>query len=83
MPVRYGTEFVVLKIWLRLTHHFRDTFSIFKMFSPHKLPYNETPRIKIYSYLYGACSDFACANRFSREFITNSDVTGTQSSYKM
>ena len=79
----YGTEFVVMKIWLRLTHHFWDAFSIFKMFLPRKLPHNQTPCIKIHSYLYGACSNFACTNTFFKKFITNSDVTGTQSSYKM
>ena len=39
-------------------------FFNFKTFLPHKLPYSETPCIKIHSYLYGACSDFACMNVF-------------------
>ena len=78
-----GLEFVVMKIKLRLTHYFRDAFTIFKMILPHKLPYNETPCTKIHSYLYGACSEFACTKRYLKKFITNSDVTGTQRSYKM
>ena len=78
-----GSEFVAMKIELRLTHYFRGAFSIFKMNLPQKLPYNETPCIKIHSYLYGACSEFACTNRYLKKFITNSDVTETQSSYKM
>ena len=51
----YGSEFVVMKMELRLTHYFRDAFSIFKMILPHKLPYNEIPCIEMHSYLYGAC----------------------------
>ena len=51
----YGSEFVVMKMELRLTHYFRDAFSIFIMILPHKLPYNEIPCIEMHSYLYGAC----------------------------
>ena len=78
-----GSEFVVMKMGLRLTHFFREAFRISKIFLPHKLRCNETPCIKIHSYLYGACSEFACTNRYLEKFITNSDVIGPQNSYKI
>ena len=40
-----------MNIELRLTHYFRDAFSIFKMILSHKLPYNETPVSK-YIHIY-------------------------------
>ena len=62
-----------------LAHCFRDAFSIFKMYSSHKLPYNHF--IKIHWYSYAAFLEFACTNKYLK-FITNSVVTGTQTSHK-